>query len=190
VRLDLHEQRASHYPFTAPHVRTSFTAQRIALETADGTVVAERLDPRASFPADVRAPWDELQVAYFAGYAMWTYVTSPFTFTFPGYVTKELSPVTEEGQTWRRLKVTFPDYIATHNREQIFYFDSDGLLRRHDYNPEVINAGPAAHYPSEYKEYDGIMVPTRRRVYRLGQDGSVSRDVELVTIDVESVLFS
>lgn len=33
------------------------------------------------------------------------------------------------------------------------------------------------------------MVPTRRRVFRRGQDGTVSRDVELVTIDVESVLF-
>lgn len=93
------------------------------------------------------------------------------------------------GETWRRLKVTFPDRIATHCPEQIFYFDSNGLLRRHDYTPEVINAGPAAHYPSEYKEFDGMMIPTRRRVYRRGEGGTVSRDVELVTIDVESVLF-
>ncbi|MGW3853217.1 hypothetical protein ACWD74_40350, partial [Streptomyces fagopyri] len=106
------------------------------------------------------------------------------------FETAELSPVTEEGEEWRRLKVTFPDHIATHCAEQIFYFDSHGLLRRHDYTPEVINAGPAAHYPSEYKEFNGIMVPTRRRVFRRGQDGRVSRDVELVTIDVERALFT
>ncbi|MGW3689351.1 hypothetical protein [Streptomyces sp. NPDC005125] len=189
VRLDLHRQHASHYPFTASHLQTSVTAQRAAVETVDGEVEAERFDPHASFPGDASAPWDDLHVAYFAGYAMWTYVTSPFTFASPGFETVELSSVAEEGESWRRLKVTFPDHIATHCREQIFYFDSNGLLRRHDYTPEVINAGPAAHYPSEYKEFDGIMVPTRRRVFRRGQDGTVSRDVELVTIDVESVLF-
>ncbi|MFI6358796.1 hypothetical protein ACIBJF_40765 [Streptomyces sp. NPDC050743] len=189
VRLDLHQQRASHYPFTAPHLRTSFTAQRVAVETVTGEVTAERTDPRASFPSDVRDPWDVLHVAYFAGEAMWTYLTSPFTFASPGFEAVEISPVTEEGETWRRLRVTFPDYIATHCAEQVFYFDSDGLLRRHDYTPEVIGAGPAAHYVSDYKEFDGIMVPTRRRVHRRRADGSVDRDVELVTIDVESVLF-
>lgn len=189
VRLDLHRQYASHYPFTAPHLRTSLTADRVAVETVDGDTEAERFDPRASFPRDVRAPWDDLHVAYFAGYAMWTYLTSPFTFGSPGFEAVELPPVIEEQETWRRLRVTFPDRIATHCREQVFHFDSNGLLRRHDYTPEVINAGPAAHYTSGYKEFDGIMVPTRRRVYRLGEDGTVFRDMELVTIDVESVLF-
>lgn len=190
VRLDLHRQHASHFPFTAPDLRTSFTAKRVAVETVDGTVVAERSDDaRGSFPADVSARWDDLHVAYFAGEAMWTYLTSPFAFTFPGFETEELSPVVEDGETWRRLEVTFPDHIATHCRRQVFYFDADGLLRRHDYTPEVINAGPAAHYVAGYREFDGIMVPTRRRVYRLGRDGTVSRDVELVTIDVESVVF-
>lgn len=189
VRLDLRRQHASHYPFTAPHLRTSFTPERVAVEDLSGKVQAERFDPRASFPNEVRAPWDDLHIAYFAGYAMWTYLTSPFTFNFPGWKTLELSPITEEGETWRRLRVTFPEHIATHSREQVFYFDSDGLLRRHDYTAEVIRAGAAAHYPSEYKDFDGIMVPTRRRVFRLGEDGTVYRDVELVTIDVESVLF-
>jgi hypothetical protein len=189
VWLDLYRQRVSHYPFTAPHLRTSFTPQRVGVETWAGEVTAERFDPRASFPADVRAAWDDLHVAYFAGYAMWTYLTAPFTFTSTGFRAVELSPVTEEGERWRRLKVTFPDHIATHCQEQVFYFDSDGLLRRHDYTPEVINAGPAAHYVGEYRKFDGIMVPTQRRVYRRGENGTVFRDVELVTIDVESVLF-
>lgn len=188
VRLDLHRQHASHYPFTAPHLRTSLTAERVAVETVGGDVKAERFDPRASFPS-VHAPWDDLHVAYFAGYAMWTYLTSPFTFASPGFTTVELPPATGEAEAWRRLQVTFPDHIATHCREQVFHFDADGLLRRHDYTPEVINAGPAAHYPSEYREFDGIMVPTRRRVFRRGEDGTVSRDTALVTIDIESVLF-
>lgn len=47
--------------------------------------------------------------------------------------------------------------------------------------------GPAAHCPCAYQEFDGIT--TRRRVFQLGKGGPVSRDMELVTIDVESVRF-
>jgi hypothetical protein len=64
------------------------------------------------------------------------------------------------------LKVTFPDHVAAHSKEQTFYFDSDGLLKRHDYTAEVIGAVPAAHYSAEYQECNGIMVPTKRRVLR------------------------
>ncbi|MHB9856055.1 hypothetical protein ACSYGO_43385 [Streptomyces krungchingensis] len=190
VRLSLLRQYASHHPFTAAGLWTSVTARRVAVETVGCEVTAERFDPRASFPSDAHAAWDDLQLAYFTGYAMWTYLTSPFTFGSPGFRSVELPPVVEEGEIWRRLEVTFPEHIATHCRRQVFFFDSDGLLRRHDYTPEVVNAGPAAHYPSAYEEFDGIMVPTRRRVYRLGADGTVFREQKLVTIDIDSVLFN
>ncbi|MDH6462287.1 hypothetical protein M2302_002465 [Micromonospora sp. A200] len=191
VRVDLRRQHASHFPFKAPDLHTSFTAQRVAVESDTGEVKAERLNPRASFAGHVlETPWDDLDVAYFAGYAMWTYLTSPFTFARPDFQAQELSPVTEEGETWNRLKVVFPEGIATHSREQTFYFDQDGLLRRHDYTAEVLNAGPAAHYCSDHKEFGGIMVPTRRRVYPLSEDGTVVRDIELVTIDIDDVVFA
>ncbi|MFD0066927.1 hypothetical protein ACFRAI_42520 [Streptomyces sp. NPDC056637] len=46
---------------------------------------------------------------------------------------------------------------------------------------------PAAHWPCAYQEFDGIT--TRRRLFQLGKAGTVSRDTELVTIDIESVRF-
>ncbi|MFD7406024.1 hypothetical protein ACFV7R_25840 [Streptomyces sp. NPDC059866] len=190
VRVGLRRQYTSHYPFTAPGLRTSFTAERVAVETDQGEVRSERLAPRNAFTGHtLETPWDDLHVAYFAGYAMWTYLTSPFTFVSPGFLTEELPPVREEGETRRRLKVTFPEDIATHCREQVFYFDEAGLLRRHDYTAEVINAGPAAHYSFDHAEFGGIMVPTRRRVHPLREDGVVLRDFELVTIDIADVRF-
>ncbi|MFC9456388.1 hypothetical protein [Streptomyces sp. NPDC056983] len=42
----------------------------MAVKRVDGEVKAERPDPRASFPSDVHAPWDDLPVAYFAEDAM------------------------------------------------------------------------------------------------------------------------
>ncbi|MFJ4466839.1 hypothetical protein ACIP2X_04875 [Streptomyces sp. NPDC089424] len=192
VRVDLHRQHASHHPFTAPDLRTSFTADRVAVVDDQGEVRAERRAPRQAFEGHTLAtPWDDLHVAYFAGYAMWTYLTSPFSFVSPGFRTEELPPLTtEEGERWSRLKVTFPDRIATHSREQLFHFGEDGLLRRHDYTAEVINAGPAAHFTSDHADFGGIMVPTRRRVHPLNEDGSVSRDIELVTIDIDDVTFA
>lgn len=191
VRVELHRQFTSHSPFTGPGLRTAFTSDRVAVETDGGDVVEERLNPRASFAGHtLETPWDKLHLAYFAGYAMWTYLTAPFSFAMPGFHTEELAAWQEDGQTWRRLKVRFPDYIATHNREQTFYFDNDGLLRRHDYSAEVTGPGVAAHYPSEHKEFDGIVVPTKRRVRMIGEDGAVLPEPLVVSIDLEGIKFA
>jgi hypothetical protein len=70
-----------------------------------------------------------------------------------------------------RLKVTFPLEIATHSTEQVFYFDKEGLLRRQDYNVDVLGGAPSANYASEYKKFSGLVIPTRHRVYRCRPDG-------------------
>jgi hypothetical protein len=81
-----------------------FTLQRIAVETTEGQLVEERANPRASFAGHTLwTPWDLMQVAYFNGYARWTYLT------------------------------TYPEGMVGHSVEQEFYFGPDLLLRRHDY---------------------------------------------------------
>ena len=129
VRVDLHREFTSHFPFGRPGLRSAFTADRVAIEGDAGEVVEERFNPRDSFAGHtLETPWDKLHLAYFAGYAMWTYLTSPFSFVTPGFQTEELSRWQEHGQTWRRLKVTFPGHIASHCKEQTFYFNADGSL--------------------------------------------------------------
>jgi hypothetical protein len=190
VRVDLRREFTSHYPFGGPGLRTAFTADRVAIETEAGEVVEERRHPRESFVGhSIETPWDRLHLAYFTGYAMWTYLTAPFSFAMPGFQTEELEPWEEADQTWRRLKVTFPDHVATHSKEQTFYLDADGLIRRHDYTTEVLNAGPAAHYSSEHREFGGIMVPTKRRVYMIGDDGHVLEEPLIVAVDLDTIEF-
>jgi hypothetical protein len=46
-----------------------------------------------------------------------------------GFASDEITPIEVDGETWRRLHVTFPDHIKTHSRQQIFCFGPDGLLR-------------------------------------------------------------
>ena len=67
---------ASHWPFTAPNLRTSFKPDRVAIEITEGQTVEELLQPRESFKGHaVDTPWTRLQLAYFVGYAILTSLT-------------------------------------------------------------------------------------------------------------------
>ncbi len=127
VTVALDRQYVSQKPFFNPEHRTSFTADRVAVETSDGTVVEELTDPRASFAGHVlTTPWTRLQLAYFSGSAMWTYLAEPLSLTFPGVQTEEIASASENGRKFRRLRVTFPSSIATLSTEQVLYIGDDG----------------------------------------------------------------
>jgi hypothetical protein len=86
----LHEERSSVLPYGAPDQRTMFTPDRIAIEKLDGTLVAERGAPRDSFAGhQMSTPWDALHRAYFNGYALWTYLTTPFLLAMDGVRVEE-----------------------------------------------------------------------------------------------------
>src|SRR5215207_5486282 len=157
------------------------------------TVLAaeERLNPRDASPVKTfETPWDMLHLAYFTGYTMWTYLTQPFTWAEPGVEVEELEPWQENGEAGRTLKVTFPENITTHSRENLYYLTDRGLIRRHDYTAEVLGAtDPSAHYTWEHREFDGIMVPTKRRVYLIGADGAVMPEPVMVSLDLDDVRF-
>jgi hypothetical protein len=160
----------SHHPFGAADRRSAFTPERVAIETDSGTVVEELRQPRASFAGHAfETPITTLQLAYFVGTAMWTYLTQPFTLALPGFETTELDPWQENGETWRRLHVVWPSSLATHSTEQTLYFGEDGLIRRHDYDVEIMGGAGAAHYISDFTEVAGIMVPARHSMFPRGQ---------------------
>jgi hypothetical protein len=92
LTVDLRKEWASHRPFGQPNLHSSFHPDRVAIETSDGQVVEERANPRESFrDHKFESPWDRLQLAYFAGYAMWTYMNGPFLFALPDVKTEELA---------------------------------------------------------------------------------------------------
>ena len=101
-----------------------------------------------------------------------------------------MEPWRENGETWRRLKVTFPPNIASHSAVQTFYFDAEGLLKRNDYDAEVLGGTPAAHYAYRHEEFSGILVPTERRVLGRGADGTSIPEPLIVSIDLSEVEFS
>jgi len=185
MTVDLRREWGSVDPFGDPNWRTDFTPDRIAIVARDGTTIAQRTDPRAAFTGHTLAtPWDPLHRAYFNGYALWTYMTTPFLLADPALEVAEIAPVQEGDETWRGLRATFPDRIATHSREQDFYFAPDGLLRRHDYHVDVAGGFAAAQLISGFVEAHGLRFPTRRRAYQRGSDLRPTPDPLLVSIDL------
>lgn len=191
VTIDLHQPWTSHAPFGAPDRRTAVTPSRVTIETLDGKVVEELANPRASFAGfGLETPWDEAQLAYFVGYAMWNYLTAPFSFARPGFVVEELSSWEEGGQTLRRLQVTFPDDVATHNPVQTFYIAPSGLLWRHDYNVDINGGTPAVHYFSNPTTVAGITLPTQHLIYLRNEDLSHSPEPLVVSIKLSNTQLS
>src|SRR5215468_7272470 len=75
VTVGLDKEWASHQPFGPDNRRTRFSPDRVAIEDAKGKVLEELAAPRASCAGHaLETPWTEPQLAYFAGYAMWTYL--------------------------------------------------------------------------------------------------------------------
>ncbi|MGY4347125.1 hypothetical protein ACVWXM_003592 [Bradyrhizobium sp. GM7.3] len=108
VTVGLRQEWASHSPFGAERRRSRFEPGRVALEAADGTVLDELRDPRSSFAGHtLQTPWTDLQLAYFAGCAMWTYLNTPFVLAWPGVEAEELEPVRTNDGLWRRLAGPF-----------------------------------------------------------------------------------
>jgi len=190
VTVTVHEENSSISPFGRPDWRVAFKPDRVAIESNGGAVVEERSDPRASFAGHVmNTPWDLLQRAYFSGYARWTYLTTPFLLAMPGFEVEEIAPWHEGDEVWRGLRARFPEGIASHSKEQDFYFGDDLLLRRHDYNVEVAGGFPAAQYVYDIVEVEGFRYPTKRRAYLRGPGLKPIRDLLLVSIDLSNFRF-
>jgi hypothetical protein len=174
--------------FPGQNKRAIFEPNRIVIETTDGTPIEARDNPEESFQGQQReTPWNDVHVIYFVGEALWTYLNTPFLYTHEGFTTEEIASIQVEGETWRRLKVTFPDNVKSHTKEQISCFGPDGLLRRHDYTVDILGGATGLNYALDYRNVDGIMIPTRRRVYAYEGDYHLVKEPLLVAIDMREI---
>jgi hypothetical protein len=160
-------------PFPRDGQRGIFERGAARIESRDGEVLSSRAAARAAFfgRSGLRRNlrWDALDSVYFAGYAMWNYLTFPYLLTRQGVEVGEGETWSEGGQTWRCLHASFPPDLDTHSPRQTFYVDAGGRLRRHDYVPEVIGRwARSAHYCADHVQAGGLVFPTRRWVCLLG----------------------
>jgi hypothetical protein len=176
-----------------PHagLRAVFDRGNVQIENHAGEPLDLRTDPRSAFfglsglRRNLR--WDPLDVAYFAGYAFWNYLTAPLLLS-RNDITVTSAPPGRDIRGWRRLVATFPDQIDTHCWQQIFYVDDEGLIRRHDFVAEPVGAwATAALYCSQHRDVDGLIIPTRRRVLPRGPGGRVLPWPTLLALDFDEI---
>lgn len=103
--------------------------------------------------------WNDADAMYFFGAALTTYCGVPFIFS-------ELKTTTQKWKDGICVNAVFPEPVHSHCASQKFYFNSEGLLQRHDYQAEVISfIAFGAHMTSEFKEIKSLPIPTKRAVY-------------------------
>lgn len=191
VKIDLKREWASHWPFAPTNDHSEFTPSEVSIRRPDGTVVETLPKPRESFAGfEMETPWSLPQLAYFGGYTMWTYLSTPFLLERDGVTSEEIEPWTEAGEEWRRLRVCFPESIATHSKIQTLYIGPDGLLRRHDYDVDIQGSNAAARYPLTPIEVSGITLFKGFRVFPRGVDNNPLPEPLIVGVDFEDYQFS
>ena len=187
IRVDLsaHEQHLEIRPFGRAGQHSVYRPDCTAIVWDTGEVLDWRDHPRDAFVGHRRdTPWDDHDLIYFRGYALWTYLTTPFLFRLPGFQAEEIEPWDTGAETWRRLRVTFPAYVATHSPQQIFYFDETGLLCREDYSVEIMGGTDSANYATDPQDFGGLIMPTKRRIYDRQPDNHPNREHVIVAIDI------
>ncbi|MFE4628753.1 hypothetical protein [Streptomyces mirabilis] len=191
VDVDPRRQFVQTTPFIHGGWKGIFEPDHVRIVDADGRIQEERTQPRESFAGHtLQTQWDHLHAIYFGGYALWTYLTLPFVLTRPGFVVDEIAPWQDEDQELRRLRVQFPADIATHSTEQVLYLNEAGLIVRHDYTAAITGGGAGAHFLSGHKTFDGIVFPTRRRVFPRQPDNSAAPQPLLIDIDFDGYALS
>lgn len=182
VRIAAHRPDVSFVDFGRRGETGRFTPERVWAETPTGDVRVARDNPRAAFRRSLRRAfrWDQLDLLYFCGYAIWNYMTAPFLFASPSIAARQLAP--------NRLALTFQPVVPTHSSHQTVYTDAGGLVARLDYTADVI--GPyarAANQVLENREVDGLTFAVARHVAPRGPGGRALPGPLLVDIRIGEV---
>lgn len=167
AEIEVHHPRVRFRDYPKPGMEGVFDRWNVSVKDPDGH---GRQRGYAPAPGDTRPRfryvWDDLDLLFFAGYALWNYLVSPFIFTRPGFECRELTPVRWRGDWLHRMDVIYPDDVPKHCKTQRYFLDEQGLIRRFDYRADVIGRWAlGAHLCSRYESFDGLYYPCRREVY-------------------------
>src|SRR3954468_15898940 len=104
--------------------------------------------------------WRPTDAAYFFGYSLLTYFSVPFILKDCEVLRARRNAVT----------VRLGPRLESHCQVQTFWFDSQGMLTRHDYAAEILGRMfHGAHYSKDFTHVQGVKLARARRVVpRLG----------------------
>jgi hypothetical protein len=172
--VDIHGLHNVMQGFPTPELTCIFTHDEMRVES-DGKLIERRTQARRAFQGlgafrRIRQ-WDTIDSAYFLGYSMSNYMSHPYRLTQPGFLVRRGEDWRRDNELWRRLEVEYPPGFDSQCPRETFYIDDHGLIRRHDYIPDVFTEArlfgrplKAANFSCRHREVDGLIFPTFRRV--------------------------
>jgi hypothetical protein len=149
--------------------RGVFARGEVRLSDPQGATTAHAMAHRGSFRGLSKyRRWSPLDALYFFGYALTHYHSLPFTLSEGQCLGHHRARLGNE--VLEAVVVRLPASLHTHCERQVFYFDSTGLLRRHDYVAEIVGVwARGAHFWEDFVEVEGLPIARRRHVVaRLG----------------------
>lgn len=170
AEIEPHTGRAVFRDYPTVGATGTFEGGSVMLTDAGAVVVASIADARGTFRGWRKLRrWSPAGALYFFGYALTHYHGLPFTLGRGKPL--EIHRVRYDGRTLTGIEVELPADLHTHSRRQTFYFEEDGLLRRHDYVAEIAGAwARGAHFWSDFTTVSGLeMAQVRHVVARLGR---------------------
>ena len=181
----------SYQPFTNPDWRSVYAPGGGRNRDIGRQVNQEHGNPRAAFEGHVaETAWDDLHLAYFSGYAIWNYLNTPVSLRVARLQDRRDRAL---GRTRRKQAPAKGDISGSH-RDALprtgFHINGEGLISRLDYGAVVTGGIPIAHYTSEYQDFDGVKIATKRRAYRRRADGTAITEGVVVAIDIAGIRLS
>lgn len=170
VEVFPHEYRAVFRDYPAAGCSGVFAAGAVHLLDGTGAVVTSSPEHRHSFRGLRKwRRWSPADALYFFGYAVTHYHGLPFTLAEARPL--RLCRARSDGRALTGVDVELPATLHTHSRRQSFYFDDEGLLRRHDYVADIVGwMACGAHLWRDFVTVGGIPIPRERHVrLRIGR---------------------
>jgi hypothetical protein len=160
VDVDPVNRIAEFFDYPQPGWRGVFNAGAVQIVNGNGAAVLEHDRYRERFRGLKKyRRWPPADAVYFFGYALTTYLGTPFI----------LCDYATQVREWKggvQVIAEFPATFDTHSRRQTFWFDGKGLLVRHDYRANVVGWwATGAHFTADYEIMCGLPVARQRDVY-------------------------
>jgi hypothetical protein len=165
-----HDATATFFDYPTKGAVGTFAAGRVTLTDTSGADVLSVVDARDQYRGMRKLRrWSAADALYFFGYALTHYHSLPFSLARGE--PRRLVRLRSGGRALTGVEVELPADLHTHCRRQTFYFDEQGLLRRHDYVAEIAGGwARGAHFWRDFVTVGGLQTASVRHVVaRLGR---------------------
>lgn len=165
-----------------------YTPGRVEFRTMSHQLLEALDDPIEALAARPPGrPLRQLERVFLFGGILWSAITAPFLLDSPEVSVKE-EPISDNSKTGRVLTAEFPGTIDPLTPRRILHVAEDGLIGRHEYELRYLYPSALADTASAHIAFDGIVVPTLRRVRPLKADSD--RSPALLDIEIFDIRFS